>query len=146
MTKAAAAFPDLVAMTPQRTYAILTKSSAPESFQRQIENYTLLDYENASIYNNMLMEHFMDYKMMWKQISQAEYELEHGTAKAEYAEITDSLSKLAVTELLPDTELGEKLKQKLPAPRKSPLAFTYITGSSFKRNRNGRDYKERTNR
>ena len=44
MTEAAAAFPDLVAMTPQRTYAILTKYTALESFQRQIQHYSILDY------------------------------------------------------------------------------------------------------
>lgn len=110
MTKAAAAFPEMVAMTPQRTYAILTKYSALESFQRQIERYSLLDYENAVIYTNLLMEHFMEYKMMMKQLSQAVYEMQRGTAKADWGEITDSLSKRARVKPQPDHEINAKLK------------------------------------
>ena len=36
LTLAAANFPDLVAMTPQRTYAILTKYTALKSFHEQM--------------------------------------------------------------------------------------------------------------
>lgn len=111
MTNAAAQFPDLVAMTPQRTYAILTKYTALESFQRQIENYSILDYENASIYTGMLLDHYMEYKLMWKQLAQASFELERGTAKIGFSETTDDMAKLAFVKPLPDTQLNEKLKR-----------------------------------
>jgi hypothetical protein len=114
MTKAASAFPEMVAMTPQRTYAILTKYSALESFQRQIERYSLLDYENAMIWTNLLMEHFMEYKMMMKQLSQASFELQRGTAKADWGEITDRLSRRARVTPQPDSEMNAKLKQGMP--------------------------------
>jgi hypothetical protein len=119
MTKAAAAFPDLVAMTPQRTYAILTKYTALESFQRQIKNYSILDYENASIYTNMLMEHFMEYKMMWKQLSQATLEIQRGTAKMEPSEESAEIADLANVRPIPNSQLRKKLKQPESKDRKS---------------------------
>lgn len=118
MTKVAAAFPDLVAMTPQRTYAILTKYTALESFQRQIEDYSILDYENASIYTGMLLDHYMDYKMMWKQLGQATTELERGTAKIEFSEVSADMADLAKVKPLPDAQLDSKLKR-LVYPQKS---------------------------
>lgn len=48
LKQAAAAFPDLVAMTPQRVYAILTKYQHLETFQRVQNKFSLLDYENVS--------------------------------------------------------------------------------------------------
>ena len=127
MTKAAAAFPDLVAMTPQRTYAILTKYTALESFQRQTRRYSILDYENASIYTNMLMDHFMDYKVMWKQISQATYELQRGTAKIDWAETSDEIADLATITPLPDDQIGNKLEQSTAddPPSKSPANLSW---------------------
>lgn len=47
--KSAAAFPDLVAIAPQRSFAILTRCTALESFQRGKGNFNPLDYENAGI-------------------------------------------------------------------------------------------------
>lgn len=131
MTKAAAAFPDLVAMTPQRTYAILTKYTAIESFQRQIERYSILDYENASIYTNMLMDHFMEYKMMWKQLSQAAYELQRGTAKIDHSEATDQLLDLAVIRPLPDRQMGSKLKQILPESKLKSYKHVYSATHNY---------------
>ncbi|KAF2497632.1 hypothetical protein BU16DRAFT_457309 [Lophium mytilinum] len=111
MKKAAAAFPDLVAITPQRTYAILTKYIALESFQRQRANYSQLDYENAGIYTAALLDHYMDYKMMWKQLSQATYELEANRAKIDWAQLDEETSLLARINPLPDDDIGKKLSQ-----------------------------------
>jgi hypothetical protein len=60
---AAARFPDLVADCPQRTYAILTKYDALRSFvARKPASYTPLQYENAQIYTNTLLDSFVSYK------------------------------------------------------------------------------------
>nr|XP_036588070.1 uncharacterized protein CTRU02_02082 [Colletotrichum truncatum]KAF6799211.1 hypothetical protein CTRU02_02082 [Colletotrichum truncatum] len=91
--KTAAAFPDLVAETPQRTYAILTKYSALESYHSQMGHHRPLSYENAGIYTNALLDHYMDYKVLWKQISQAIYELEAGRATIEKARPSEDLFK-----------------------------------------------------
>jgi hypothetical protein len=58
--KVAAKFPDLVAKTPQRTYAILTKYTALRSYLMQTDTPSPLDYENAGTYTNYLMDMYMD--------------------------------------------------------------------------------------
>ncbi|KAH7358861.1 hypothetical protein B0T11DRAFT_341079 [Plectosphaerella cucumerina] len=69
LKRTAAAFPELVAITPQRTYAILTKYTALESFHLQNRTCRPLDYENAGIHTGALLDNYMDYKVLWKQIS-----------------------------------------------------------------------------
>ena len=68
---AAARFPDLVADCPQRTYAILTKYDALRSFvERKPAAYTPLQYENAQIYTNTLLDSFVSYKAMYKRLGE----------------------------------------------------------------------------
>lgn len=69
--QAAARFPDLVADCPQRTYAILTKYDSLRSFVvRKPAAYTKLQYENAQIYTNALMDAFMTYKSTYKKLGE----------------------------------------------------------------------------
>lgn len=68
---AAARFPDLVADCPQRTYAILTKYEALRSFQAtKPAAYTPLQYENAQIYTNTLLDSFVSYKALYKRLGE----------------------------------------------------------------------------
>ncbi|KAF1924819.1 uncharacterized protein M421DRAFT_271364 [Didymella exigua CBS 183.55] len=68
---AAARFPDLVADCPQRTYAILTKYDALRSFvARKPASYTPLQYENAQIYTNTLLDSFVSYKSLYKRLGE----------------------------------------------------------------------------
>ncbi|KAI1266124.1 hypothetical protein F5Y18DRAFT_435050 [Xylariaceae sp. FL1019] len=68
---AAARFPDLVADCPQRTYAILTKYDALRSFvARKPASYTPLQYENAQIYTNTLLDSFVAYKALYKRLGE----------------------------------------------------------------------------
>lgn len=67
--QAAARFPSLVANCPQRTHAILTKYDSLRSFvSRKPEAYSPLQYENAQIYTNVLMDAFMSYKSLYKRL------------------------------------------------------------------------------
>lgn len=102
LKKAAAAFPDLVAITPQRTYAILTKYTSLASFHIQKEEFSPLEYENAGIYTGALLDAYMDYKAMWKQISHATYELEQNRATIEMAEPSEDIYALATVKKLPE--------------------------------------------
>ncbi|KAJ5646646.1 hypothetical protein N7490_003018 [Penicillium lividum] len=95
LKKAAAAFPDLVAITPQRTYAILTKYTALESFHLQNRGFSPLEYENAGVYTASLLDNYMDYKSLWKQISFASYELESNRATIELAQPSQDVYDLA---------------------------------------------------
>ncbi|KAB8206009.1 hypothetical protein BDV34DRAFT_224878 [Aspergillus parasiticus] len=68
MAKAAFSFPDRVRQTPQRTHAVLTKYSALRSYQLLSNKGSPLDYENAGVYTNSLLESYLDYKEIWKTI------------------------------------------------------------------------------
>lgn len=71
LMQAAARFPDLVADCPQRTYAILSKYETLRSFVALMPaNYTPLQYENAQIYTNALLDSFMGYKALYKQLGE----------------------------------------------------------------------------
>ncbi|KLU89845.1 hypothetical protein MAPG_08814 [Magnaporthiopsis poae ATCC 64411] len=71
LMQAAARFPDLVADCPQRTHAILTKYESLRSFVAdKPKGYSKLAYENATMYTNVLMEAFMGYKVMYKQLTE----------------------------------------------------------------------------
>ena len=69
LMQAAARFPDLVAKCPQRTYAIITKYESLRSFvDKQPAGYTKLQYENAQIYTNALMDSYMEYKNLYTRV------------------------------------------------------------------------------
>ncbi|TAQ87233.1 hypothetical protein B7494_g4480 [Chlorociboria aeruginascens] len=69
LMQAAARFPDLVAECPQRTYAILTKYDTLRSFVKlQPAAYTKLQYENAQIYTNAMMDSYMSYKSLYTRL------------------------------------------------------------------------------
>jgi len=108
LKKAAAAFPDLVAVTPQRTYAILTKYSALADFQMKKDDFSPLDYESAGIYTSSLLDHYMDYKAMWKQISHATYELKGNRATIEMARPGEETYALATIQPLPLAQVDAK--------------------------------------
>lgn len=111
LKKAAAAFPDLVAITPQRTYAILTRYTALESFHRQRTNFKPLDYENAGIYTGALLDAYMDYKALWKQISNATYELESSRATINMGEPSEEIAKLARVREFPSGKTNSTTRQ-----------------------------------
>lgn len=134
LKRAAAAFPDLVAITPQRTYAILTKYTALEDFHLKNRSYDVLSYENAGIYTGQLLDSFMDYKMLWKQISNASFELEANRATIDMGEISEEMASHAkvktfsadddivkrtpvLTDAPSDTRQPQKQQQQQPQPQ-----------------------------
>ena len=121
LKKAAAAFPDLVAVTPQRTYAILTKYTALADFQEKKNDFSPLDYESAGIYTSALLDHYMDYKAMWKEISHATYELKGNRATIEMARPGEETYALATIQPLPTTEVDAKTFKATQAS--APLAI-----------------------
>ncbi|KAL5459121.1 hypothetical protein PMIN06_002972 [Paraphaeosphaeria minitans] len=71
LMQAAARFPDLVADCPQRTYAILGRYETLRSFvDKAPAACSPLQYENAQIYTNALLDSFMSYKAMYKTIGE----------------------------------------------------------------------------
>lgn len=70
LTRAAARFPDHVAVSPQRTHAILTKYETLRSFhQLKPAKLSPINYENATLYAAELMETFMTYKSLYQRLT-----------------------------------------------------------------------------
>ena len=139
LKKAAAAFPDLVAITPQRTYAILTRYTALESFHRQQTDFKPLDYENAGIYTGALLDAYMDYKAMWKQISYSTYELEANRATIDMGEPSEDIASLAKVRDLPlkDAQKDTKRVQNgphLPTSTNNTIEGEQTTTTAYETN------------
>jgi hypothetical protein len=69
VTATASKFADLVAQTPQRTSAILTKYTSLRSFVMVQKDISPLNYDNAGVYTGDLLDAYMDYKLHWKNIN-----------------------------------------------------------------------------
>lgn len=48
--------------------AIITKYSALRSYQELSNRGTPLDYENAGVYTNALLDAYLEYKSIWKDL------------------------------------------------------------------------------
>ncbi|KAK0642160.1 hypothetical protein B0T16DRAFT_311671, partial [Cercophora newfieldiana] len=129
LKEAAAAFPDLVAVTPQRTYAILTKYTSLADFHEKKVEFSPLDYESAGIYTRALLDHYMDYKAMWKDISTATYELKGGRATVEMARPGEETYQLATIKPLPASQVDAKTfgATSKSGSNPAPLAITDAT-------------------
>ena len=80
LMQAAARFPDMVAECPQRTYAIITKYETLRSFVKlKPAAYTPLQYENAQLYTNAMMDTFMSYKNLYTKIGSYIYDVQSKT-------------------------------------------------------------------
>ncbi|KAJ2994488.1 hypothetical protein NUW58_g1543 [Xylaria curta] len=78
LMSAAARFPDLVAITPQRTYAILTKYETLRSFVKlKPAAFSPMAYENAQMYTNTLLDVYMDYKNLHKKLGSWIFDVEN---------------------------------------------------------------------
>ncbi|KPM42480.1 hypothetical protein AK830_g4057 [Neonectria ditissima] len=83
LMETAAKFPDLVANTPQRTNAILTKYESLRSFMAlKPPALTPMYYENAAIYTNALLDAYMDYKnQIYRNLGTQLFDIQAGTKK-----------------------------------------------------------------
>ncbi|KAF2007639.1 hypothetical protein P154DRAFT_152 [Amniculicola lignicola CBS 123094] len=132
LTLAAANFPDKVMMTPQRTYAILTKYTALKSFHKQMGGFTPLDYESAGIYTSALLDSYMDYKSIWKQIQVATAELETGQTQLKIAQPSGEVLNYAPP--TPTRKYEDSIRTEPPAEsdtQQKPLAVPF-TPHQFK--------------
>ncbi|RFN47650.1 hypothetical protein FIE12Z_8107 [Fusarium flagelliforme] len=90
LMETAARFPDLVASTPQRTYAILTKYESLRSFMAlKPPKLTPMFYENAAIYTNYLLDAYMDYKNIYRNIGTHLFDIQADTKKFQPWDPTD---------------------------------------------------------
>ncbi|KAF0636019.1 hypothetical protein FPSE5266_20341 [Fusarium pseudograminearum] len=103
LMETAARFPDLVASTPQRTYAILTKYESLRSFMAlKPPALTPMYYENASIYTNALLDAYMDYKNIYRTIGTQLSDIQAGNKRLQAWDAK-------VTEFTTNDKIGENL-------------------------------------
>ena len=79
MRAAALKFPELVAKTPMRTHAILTRYTALKSFQALGAQFSPVSYEHAQNYAAALQESYLDYKNIAKDIQVLAFDVANGT-------------------------------------------------------------------
>jgi hypothetical protein len=82
MRMAALKFPTLVAKTPMRTHAILTKFTALRSFYSPTAGTAMgpiPNFEQAGIYASFLQENYLDYKTISKNLQVLTYDVSCGT-------------------------------------------------------------------
>lgn len=96
MKAAALKFPHLVAQTPMRTHAILTKYSSLRSYFAANVPTSLPSFEHAGVYTALLQEAYLDYKTIAKNLQVLAYDVSSGTqallasqAASENQECTD---------------------------------------------------------
>ena len=74
-------FPELVAKTPVRTHAILTKYTALRSYYQSLNMSTMsspVSYENSSVYTTMLQDAYLDYKNLYKGLQLLGFDVDQG--------------------------------------------------------------------
>lgn len=80
-------FPALVAKTPIRTHATLTKYTSLKSFYTKKNegkpNKAPLSYDNAGVYTSIMQDAFLDYKNIYKDIRFLEADVDSKTKRLE---------------------------------------------------------------
>lgn len=132
LMSAAARFPDLVADCPQRTYAILTKYDALRSFvARKPAAYTALQYENAQIYTNTLLDTFVSYKALYKRLGEQVFQVQGKTMEIQQWSDSDKVATTKDNQRKEESALtkaaqkGTKDKTGFYPFKKRPLALRH---------------------
>ncbi|KAG9495533.1 hypothetical protein J7337_013782 [Fusarium musae] len=81
MRKAALQFPHLVAKTPMRTHAILTKYTALRSYHAHFGGLKMPAFEMAGVYSTILQEAYLDYKTIAKNLQVLAYDVSAGQSR-----------------------------------------------------------------
>ncbi|KAH0352645.1 hypothetical protein KCU83_g3353, partial [Aureobasidium melanogenum] len=69
LIQAGARFPSLCAETPSQSFVVLRKYVDLASFQEQVKHISPLSYENAALFTNNLLDDFMQYKQILRELS-----------------------------------------------------------------------------
>lgn len=81
MRKAALQFPHLVAKTPMRTHAILTKYTALRSYHAHFNGLKMPAFEMAGVYSTILQEAYLDFKTVAKNLQVLAYDVSAGQSR-----------------------------------------------------------------
>ncbi|KAE8267394.1 hypothetical protein A4X09_0g4946 [Tilletia walkeri] len=109
---AAARFPALVGLFPQRTYAVLTKYETLRSYLAlKPAKLTPLRYELAQMYTNILLDAYMEYKSLARRISSDIADVQAGLKEIQSYDMSTRLErstalKNANLDFFPETLIG----------------------------------------
>lgn len=81
MRKAALQFPKLVAETPMRTHAILTKYTALRSYHAHFNGLKMPAFEMAGVYSTILQEAYLDFKTVAKNLQVLAFDVSAGQTR-----------------------------------------------------------------
>ncbi|KAK0558177.1 hypothetical protein OC861_006967, partial [Tilletia horrida] len=115
LTRAASRFPDNVAQSPQRIYALLTKYETLRSYQvlKPIKA-TELDYKSAALYTSDLLDTFTAYRALYNRLSAQIGDVQRGQIKFKVEErikldaLSDAKRERAVEHLEELTDAEKK--------------------------------------
>ncbi|CAD6976029.1 unnamed protein product [Tilletia controversa] len=123
LARAATRFPDHVAQSPQRIYAILTKYETLRSYQAlKPPEVTPIEYENATGYSNELLDTYMGYKSIYGRLTFQIGEVQSGRLKFMKVEGEAERKKAQEEELL-DVDHTRTLETLSDAEKKAKIGF-----------------------
>ncbi|KAE8262350.1 hypothetical protein A4X03_0g2526 [Tilletia caries] len=123
LARAATRFPDHVATSPGRTYAILTKYDNLRSYQAlKPKDLSPCDYENAALYSEELLDLFMSLKALYGRLTTQISEVQSGTLKFKKVE-GEAERKKAQSQQFSDAEDHRTLETLTDAEKKARIGF-----------------------
>ncbi|KAJ3544348.1 hypothetical protein NM208_g3100 [Fusarium decemcellulare] len=140
MKSAALRFPNLVAETPMRTHAILTKYTSLRSYHRLFGGISPPAFEVAGVYSMLLQEAYLDYKTVAKDLQVLAFEVSAGKMKlltsSEYRQQVEEAKNEkareaakrrkavdAINKGLPAEEVDSNSGSETPAPKSNERDF-----------------------
>ena len=96
MLAAALKFPSLVAKTPMRTHAVLTRYTSLKSFFTLGPQFSPMSYEHAGNYAAALQEAYLDYKNIAKDIQVLAFDVLNGVQILSSRDNVSAQSELAI--------------------------------------------------
>ncbi|OHF00894.1 hypothetical protein CORC01_03722 [Colletotrichum orchidophilum] len=130
--EAAARFPELVSHCPQRTYAILTKYDTLRSFVAlRPASFSPLQYENAQMYTNVLMDAFMTYKSIYKKLGDQSFSIQNKILEFEPVDAAqaEAYKTAAIEAAAKKTPLMVELERKIDTKHPRAAEFQQYLGA-----------------
>ncbi|KAJ7855663.1 hypothetical protein B0H13DRAFT_1641803 [Mycena leptocephala] len=119
-------FPERVMACPMRTNAILTKYTGLKSFHEKTLKGSPLDYENAGVYSSALLDAYLDFKVMWRNIQMAAWEVEQGQSYLKAKPNLPELSEMAAEAKKHYVAQMDRYQKSLPGPATESQALALI--------------------
>ncbi|KAF4466987.1 hypothetical protein FALBO_6136 [Fusarium albosuccineum] len=136
MKSAALRFPTLVAETPMRTHAILTKYTSLRSYHRLFGSISPPAFEVAGVYSMLLQEAYLDYKTVAKDLQVLAFEVSAGRMKlltsSEHRQQVEEAKKQKAREAANRRKAVDAINKGLPAEEVDSKSGSETPASNLK--------------